>query len=137
MTVAFIRPNKKDGRLAKTREARYSRKTKSRSLRVVESSFSLLSQLRDGKSVVLAMTVPRFGESTIKRTTTDKPIPVVLVPGVAFGAPNAILVAVIGKGSAVIVPWAKNSTARLVLAGIPVRLAVALMDEIHRVFPRR
>lgn len=97
-----------------------------------------LSPLAEGKAVVLTMDVGAHNPG-IRRVSPPRPTPVVLTPGPIFGAPpGAILVSVIGKGSAVVYPFRRPETAlaELVSAGMPSRLAHALMADCRRLMQR-
>lgn len=116
-------------------DLQYNGPTKSQSFRIVaRREYSVLDPLLSGKSVTLNMQLHPPVRAGKKRLSDGKPIAVVIVPGPVFGTTqDRYLVAVVGRGSAVITPRKNSGVANLVLAGIPQRLAHALMDEFRRV----
>lgn len=110
----------------------YTRYSKSQSFRLVALTRKHpLHPLAVGRSVQLLMELPQV-VSAVKRAAVRKPIPVVVVPGPLFGSVDGtFLVAVIGKGSAVIAPGNAGNVSRLVGAGMPARLANTLVREIR------
>lgn len=93
-----------------------------------------LAPLYAGKSVALEMEKPRIQGA--KKTVADRTKKLVLlVPGTAAGIdPQAVLVSVVGSGSCIVWPKRNPQVANLVLAGMPAKLAVSLMDKLHRIF---
>lgn len=110
----------------------YTRYSKSQSFRLVALTRKHpLHPLTVGRSVQLFMELPQ-AVSAVKRAAVRKPTPVVVVPGPLFGSADGMfLVAVIGKGSAVIAPGNAGNVSRLVGAGMPARLANTLVREIR------
>lgn len=98
-----------------------------------------LYPLKSGQAVFLHMDDPRPGRAKNYRGGKGKKL-VVLVPGQAMGArADVVLVSVVGSGSCVIRPeFAQSETGRqkadLVLAGMPVKLATILMNELHQLY---
>lgn len=113
----------------------YNGDTKSKSFRTLASEHpSLLAPLLQGKSVTLLMTFDAGNRTQKKRVAPQKPVPVVIIPGPLFGSSlGSFLIAVVGRGSAVVHPYKDARTASLVLAGIPSKLAKAIYDEFRRI----
>lgn len=113
----------------------YTEDSKSKSFRLVaRNPEHPLHPLLEGRCVVLLMETPPSGKRP-PGAPTIKPTPVVLTPGSLFGsAQNVLLVSVVGKGATVVKVGADQQQPRLVLAGVPKRLAYALMDQLRRTF---
>lgn len=92
-----------------------------------------LYPLRLNKPVLLWMDDPRLTRLK-KRSASTKRL-VVLTPGELSGLPErSVLVSVVGAGSCIVHVDAKPSVANLVLAGMPVKLADVLMNQLRQVF---
>lgn len=116
----------------------YNGGSKSKSFRMVAKAASNpLDPLVQNKAVTLLMDVPVFSP-TRKRVAPPRPYPVVIVPGSLIGSSDELfLVAIVGKGAAVVAPRFSSQVSSLVMAGMPRRLASVLMDEFRRVLHRR
>lgn len=125
--------SKTRARVADSPGTRYTGKQRNRfSLEEEADHFKrILSPLKHGNIVTLAMTepvVPRKKQAHVKRERL-----VVITPGRLFGAkPGLILISIVGKG-ACLVDVIHPHVANLVLAGMPVRLAKELMNQLHRI----
>lgn len=110
---------------------RYTTRSKSKSFRLaVPAPYHPLERLKAGKAVQLFMELPPLSRRPVKSSSL-RSIPVVVVPGPSFGSfDGAYLVAVIGRGSAVLTPFATSNISSLVTAGMPARLATYLVKEI-------
>ena len=94
------------------------------------AEFSILNDLKLGRSVTLTMDIP----SKIKSQSGKTKKIVVIVPSALIAGPaGTFLIAVIGKGSAIINPFNSRQVGNLVIAGIPAILSNALIAEIRRV----
>lgn len=99
----------------------------------VDYLYQSIHQLANGKSVLIWMDMPAKPRKQTSRVVNRKLV--CLVPGTAFNEPRDILlVAIIGAGSCLIRPQGKQSIANLVLAGMPAKLAQALMNAVRRIF---
>ena len=97
--------------------------------------FRYLLPLRLGKPVRMWMYLPQ----TAAKKTHSKPRQklAIIQPGACAGLPpELILISILGSGSAVVHPFRDEGVASLVLAGMPARLAKALMNQLHRIFKR-
>lgn len=100
---------------------------------VKDEFFQALKPLTSGKTVFLKMTVPGF--RTTKTIGDPAPRTVALVPGESMGLdPGYVMVAVFGRGSTIIDLVGKPKIANVVLAGMPEKLAKALVDKLHDVY---
>lgn len=91
-----------------------------------------LAPLRSGRTVSMWMDVPQKA-STLKRRNAPKRTLVVLTPGQSFGLPReALLVSLVGKGSALLDLTRQRSVADLVLAGMSAKLAKELFSRVAR-----
>ena len=125
------------GTLEKRAVEVYSRDSKSKSFRLSLRRHYTLEPLLKNQSVTLLIDAPRATRPGKIRRAPDRPIPVVIVPGLLFGAsPGKFLVAVVGRGSTVVSLTCRREVANLVLSGIPSRLAHALIDEFRRTLNR-
>ena len=133
--VYYRRAKRRGTALALRREPSYtsSRKTKVFPVSTEVNYFlSALYPLTRGTPVLLRMEVPR---TQAKNKTGPAKRLVALVP---WSMPDkaTLLVAVVGAGSCFILPGHvdKKQTANLVLAGMPVKLATLLQQELNQLF---
>lgn len=93
----------------------------------------VLRPLTQGKTVVLRMMEPGFRTTKVINTGMKQKI-VILVPGAAMDIEGALLISVIGRGSTIIEAAGTIKVANLVLAGMPEKLAKALVEKLHILF---
>lgn len=92
-----------------------------------------LYPLRLNKPVLLWMDDPRLKRLKNRSTTTKRLV--ILTTSEASGLPErSVLVSVVGSGSCIVNVDAKPQVANLVLAGMPVKLAEVLMNQLRQVF---
>lgn len=124
-----------EGEVVLGTEEGYTPEAKSKTLpgEELDAFARALIPLTEGKIVLMSMDAPRL--QVVKRIRKQTARLVVLTPGPAMGAKrNVVLVSIVGSGSALVRIEKPAKVANLVLAGMPAKLANALMDTIHRVF---
>ena len=106
-------------------------RSKSSSLETDDWFHRALTKLKQGRIVNLWMEDPKLALRKNFRGSTRKLV--VLVPGQVAGLPrSAVVVSIIGSGSCVVRVDSPEHVANLVLAGMPIALASALMNKLHR-----
>ncbi len=116
--------------LALRREPSYNGSTRNKFSLVADPDrfIQALAPLRSGKSVLLWLEPPK---SKTKNFRGRDKFLVALTPGQGIGFPSsAILVSVVGKGSAIVRLDEPKKVADLVLAGVPAKLANVLVDKL-------
>lgn len=89
-----------------------------------------LAPLREGKPVALSLILAKK-PSKVKRVAEQRDKVITLVPGKLFGfSERTVVISVVDNGSCII-EIDCNSTARMVLAGIPAKLAKALLVKLR------
>ena len=111
----------------------YNLQSKSKSFLVAaKGSKNVLEPLANGTPVTLRMNLPAASTGRVKKVVSSTPPLVVITPGSLLGADRDVfLVSVIGKGAVFIAPARSESTAGLVLAGIPARHSRLLVRELR------
>lgn len=89
-----------------------------------------LRPLREGKAVMLSL-LQAEKPSKVKRVVPPQPKLVTIVPGAVFNLPPTIVqIAVVNNGCC-FVEIDRNTVSRLILTGIPARLAKALLAALR------
>ena len=90
-----------------------------------------LTPLKQGRVVKLVQETKQKHGLRIREVQTL----VLLAPSTLYGmTPGMVIVSVIGKGSCVIIPNTGKGTGVLVKAGMPLRLAVVLIEKLDELF---
>lgn len=93
-----------------------------------------LEPLTRGYAVSMSMQDPKF-EKLKQYKGKKKNQLVCLAPGPMYALPtDTVLVSIVGNGSCIVRPFESKDVAKLVLAGMPVKLANALMSKLHYLY---
>lgn len=119
--------------VADTPKRAYNRRRKSGGLGEVDWLVNALEPLSKGKTKVLVMDTPAIPRKGRKDDSTTRHQLVALAPGTLYGfKQGSVLVSIIGAGSCVVVPSEPKQLTPLLRAGIPPKLAKALIDGLAR-----
>lgn len=92
-----------------------------------------LRKLKDDQCVTLWMPKPK--NTLFKKSQEDSRTLVTITPGPLLGLPKyVVMISIIGSGCRLVRLDKANQVANLVLAGMPAKLANALMEAFHQAF---